>query len=278
MLLIMVEAAKDYISQSVTNGLGFEPIRVPRKTFLQPKSRGKIYDRKIDLYLHLAEMNAMVTDDPEEKKDIGEFIKYAEEWRNTGLPRLGLNDFDVKRPEELVTRVSEFVRRGPLIRTRVSYINTPVTNPESFHIRKDLALLGAGILIFLLPATHTDAFAQSEGRSMRNLQDGCTTIQAMIQSDPVNLEVWRKYSEAYRVNLPSPDDTNFIEKCTDLAWRHYMGEEDLGKIATDGERMFRYGFGLTFLAGFVTALAGTHLLITKGISRLTSRGKKTLSS
>lgn len=265
----MVEAAKDSIPLTVTNGLGFEPIRPHVDQSALPKTKGQ-FDRRTDLYLHLAEMDLRVSDNPFERSQIEQFFKDTQEWRR-GLQRVGMGDFDVKRPEELVTRVSESIRNGPLDRTTVRYVPVPeIPAPGYVRLRREVAFLAAGILLTLLTTTHTEVLAQSYNRTVAGLQNKCTTLIPQIKSEHPG-----EYTQ-YVTSSDSPDpDNNLIQECTKIAERYYHTEDDLLKAVTDGERMLRAGFSLTMLGGIGSIVVGGYLLAEGLVGRFRRRDKKT---
>lgn len=262
----MLEAAKDFIPGTVTNGLGFEPIR-PSSSLPETGDNRRRYDSRLSLYVHLAGMDLQTSSDPAQKSSLVNFMQDTKSWLEA-LLKVGMGDFDVKSSEELRHRVAVFKENGPLEKTIVQQVTSPaISTPGHFHLRQDLALLTAGILVTLLTTTHTEVLAQSYDRTVAGLQDKCAILLPKIKSEHPD-----EYNQYLASSASSNPDSDFVQRCTQIAERAYLARDDLLQEVTDREKMLRVGFTMTMFGGITSALIGGYMSSKRLIDRL-SRNK-----
>ncbi len=207
-------------------------------------------------------MDAAVASDPAERSAIKVFIDKSQRWARE-LPRVGLADFDVKKPEELVKRVGEYKEVQP--RTTIVKVPEP-PKPGFLTLRQEYAALAAGVLITLLTTTNTEVLAQSNERTNQGFHDKCAEllIKAKVK-DPLGYQ-------NYLARTDSLDpDGNFVQICIERAKLNYDGYGDALDGVIDGEKALRVGFVLTMAGGIASTVAGAGLLAASVFGRFKRR-------
>ena len=221
-------------------------------------------------------MEEKTTNDPVERNNIAQYRRDVQLWLNNGLARVGVSDFDVRSPEELHSRVSEFKRKGPYEKVvpRQVYVPAEGTSDEGvIRVRTETAILVPSLLLAALTLSHTDVLDDSWKRTVGNMQGRCATLLPELKAQ--HAEEWSQLVAS--LNIPEGEDVEqyankyALDKCEEISVRAYHADEDLLKAVSDKERMLRLGFTFSMVGGVIGTLVGCYIAVGRMLKGI--RGK-----